>query len=418
MRLFRDPAAADHPQVRDPDFWRRDLRLGRYDEIRARLDDPSYRMRQVAAWFRTRRVLRYIADRIDIPSVAAVSDLQRALADCGDDLLPYLLVGAFAANKSEAAVLDAAAVALPLAVVEACKDGNGRSDRLLLLLHLVDVAPEALAHVRGLHAWHRHGAANLVLSRRPARREGRFIEFVVGAAMENAIASVTCPAGVPPVHFEMAMPRGDDGVLVFLRRNLRRGHTWSNDGKCITHGHDEESIVLHFLDDVRRVRVSAQTADLPRQLADAIATAWFGQTCTFVEDLAPTEPACLRRLVAALVSRRVRDLRLVELAVRNAPLQGAPDLIVRTRDEGADIADAVAHFERTMGPLFERLHDILLLRVVFEDRRVDLDLEAINGRSAVRFSDGRLDRHAAARFRACVEREFGIQVSTMEAPSE
>jgi hypothetical protein len=163
------------------------------------------------------------------------------------------------------------------------------------------------------------------------------------------------------------------------------------------------------------VRVSAKTVELPRKLAEAIATAWFQEECTYVDDLAPAEPASLRRMLAALVTRQVDGLRLVELAVRGAPLKGAPDLVLRASSLDDDIAEAVHDFEARVGPLLDRLDDVVHLKVLFGGRRIEVDFPHVGGRPVARFADGRLDRHAAEAFRAFVEREFGLPLHSMES---
>lgn len=399
----------------DAAFWLQDLRLGRYREIVTHLADRDYRVRRIASLFRTRRVLEYVAGQLGVQPGVPVAELQERIADHEELLLPYLLVGAFSPHKAAAAVIDAAEAALTPEALQACRDARGEYDRLLLLLHLVDHRPDALAHVRGLHVWHRHGAVDLVLAGAAPHVTTPLLEMLTADRVERAIADVPRPTGVPPIRFEMTIPRGDGEALLLLRRNLRRAHNWSDDGTQIHHGHDEEVMVLHFIDGGARVRVSAQTSGLPRRLAEAIVSAWTGTRCAYVDDLVPAEPASLQRMLAALLSRQVDELRLVELAVREAPLDGAPELILRTSTPEGDITGAIAHFERQVGPLLDRLADIVHLRVVFRGRRVEVCFPVVGGRPVARFADGRLDRHAAEAFRAFVGREFGLPLHSMES---
>ena len=183
-----------------------------------------------------------------------------------------------------------------------------------------------------------------------------------------------------------------------------------DDGTEIAHGHNEELIMLQFLDEGRRVRLAAVTARLPRQLADAIATAWLGEHCQYVEDLSPAHPAAVRRMVTALLGREVDQVRLVELAVRNAPLAGAPELVLRAPDGDRDIAEAVGQFEATAGPLLDRLDDVLYVKVAYGDRRVVLDFLGKGGAPVVRFSDGRMPKRDAQAFRKLVATQFGVPV--------
>lgn len=407
--------ASDRRLLDDPDFWLQHLRLGRYAELRRHIDDRAYRLDRVTAWFRTRRQLAYVARCLGLSTEGTVRELQERIADVGAPLLPFLGVAAFAPHKAPAAIVDAARTSLPEEDVAACASLTGEHDRLLLLLRLLEVQPDALPHVRGLHAWHRSGGAALTLRGRVPHRRSGFADFLTAENVHEAIRAVPLPRGVPGVRFEMAIPRPDGDVIAVLSRNLRRAHHWTDDGRRLMHGHDEELIVLHFLDGGRRVRVSARTPDLPRSLAGAIASAWFGEECAYVDDLAPAEPASLRRMVAALLTRQVWGLRLVELAVRNTPLAGSPDLVLRASGDDDDIAAAVHDFEARVGPLLDRLDDVVHIKVLFEGRRVEVDFPRIGERPVARFADGRLNRHAADAFRAFVEAEFGLPLHSMEA---
>ena len=377
------PRPGDRGPIDNPDFWLQDLRLGRYAELLRNIDDPAYRAERVASWFRNKRILTYVAERLGLPTDGSVNDLRARLVGAGRDLLPYLAVAAFAPHKLPVAILDA--------------------------------QPQALAHVRGLHTWHRNGGVALTLSGRQPHRKSGFLDFLDRDNVERAVAGVVLPRGVPGVRYEMTIPRPAGEVILVLSRNLRRAHHWSDDGRKLTHGHDEELIVLHFADQGRRVRVSAKTSDLPHRLAEAVASAWFQEECTYVDDLAPAEPASLRRMVEALVTGQVQGLRLVELAVRSAPLAGSPELVLRAPALNGDVSEAIHDFEQRVGPLLDRLDDVDHLKVMFGGRRVEVDFPHIGGRPVVRFADGRLDRHAAEAFRAFVGREFGLPLQTMEA---
>ena len=414
MALSSGSPAAVLPLADDPRFWLQDLRLGRYAELFRNVEDHAYCAARVRTWFKSRRVLRHVAERLGLPASGTVADLQRRVARAGRGLLPFLAVAAYTARKRPVAVLDVARAVLPPDVLDAARDRRGAYDRLLLLLHLLEHRPEALAHVRGLQAWHKQSGAHLRLEPRPSHRPG--IEgFLTRANIEQAMEPVPLPRGVPGVRHEMTIPREGDGVIVVLSRNLRRAHTWTDDGATVQHGHDEELIVLHFTDGGRHVRVSGKTATLPRALAEAIASAWFGWQVTYIDDLSPTEPASLDRLFAALLFGEVQGVRLVEVAVRFSPLVGSPQLVLRTESPDGDISAAVHEFEQKVGPLLDRLEDVLHIKLCFRAETIKIDFRVVEGRPIARFADRGLDRHMARAFRDFLAAEFGLPLHTMEA---
>lgn len=392
----------------DAHFWLQDLRLGRYAEVVRHLGDPDYRAERVAALLPTARALRVTATLLGLPTDGASAALRARLVEAGVRVGPFLLAADFSRRKDTAAVLEVAEATLPAEAVAGCRDRLGRPDRLALVLHLVHVAPAALLHVRGLDAWLRHEQEAFVLEEPVEPPAGELLDWLTPERVEETLAPVPRPAGVPPVRFEFAVARPDDGVLLGLRRNLRRAHLWSDDGVEIAHGHDEELIFLQFLDRGRRLRLVSATPALPRRLADALASAWFGRPCRYVEDLLSAHPAAVRRLVSAAVRGRAQGLRLIEVVVRRAPLAGQPGLSLRAQQADHDIAPALAQFEAHIGPVVSDPDRMQLLRLAFGDREVVVAYPGDGAPPSVRFSDRRLPLRDAEAFRALVAAQFGL----------
>ena len=261
--------------------------------------------------------------------------------------------------------------------------------------------------LRGLFTY-RHGADAFVLEQRVPMPEGRLGDFLTAANVEAAVADVPRPTGVPPIRFEMAVTRPNGDVLLCLRRNLKRAHLWDDDGAQIAHGHDEELILLHFLDGGRRLRLANARSRLARHLADAVASAWFGRPCRYVQDLLSAHPAAVRRMVAALVEGSAPGLRLVQLEIRDAPLAGKPDLVFRATSDNPDLRPAITHFEATTGPILNEPCRIRSATLAFGNREVAIEFPPEHGEPLVRFTDGRLPRRDAQAFRALVAAHFGL----------
>lgn len=183
---------------------------------------------------------------------------------------------------------------------------------------------------------------------------------------------------------------------------------WSDDGVEIAHGHDEELIFLQFQDRGRRLRLVSATPALPRRIADALASAWFGRPCRYAEDLLSAHPAVVKRMVGALVAGTAPGLRLVQIDVREAPLAGQPDLILRASGRHPDLRPAIESFEATAGSLLEEPCRIRTVTLSFGSREVLIEFPPENGPPLVRFSDGRLPRSDAEAFRALVAAHFGL----------
>jgi hypothetical protein len=404
MHLHDNPSLPVH----DPGFWLRDLRLGRYTELVRHLDDDAYRAARIASLLPRRRALACVADCLDLPTDGTMAVLRGRLHGAGPAIAPYLLAADFSRRKHAEAVAEVAQAELPADLLQSCLDTRGRLHRLVAVLRLTQLAPEALVRVRGLDAWMRRRAHRRVLVTPGAASAEPLAAKLTPAWVEAAVAGVVRPRGVPPVRFEMVVPRSGGDVLLCLRRNRRRAHLWSDDGADIAHGHDAEQVLLHFTAGGRMVGLSTDASRLAERLADALATAWLGRSAHYATDLLEAHPAAVRRMVDALVGGAVPGLRLVALEVWRSPLEGQPSLTLRAHDDQPDLGPAIAHFTATTGPLVDLPERIRSAEIAFGDRKVRVVFPRHGGRPAVQFCDGRLPRRDAAAFRALVGAHFGL----------
>ncbi len=408
MHSLTPPSQRALTLAHDPDFWLRDLRLGRYAELARNLADDGYRAARIAALLPTKRALVCVAECLGLSPDGTVARLQARLLGAGAAVAPYLLAADFHRRKHADAVEEVARAALPGVVFQGCLGSGGRVDRLVAVIRLAQVAPAALVQVRGLDAWMRRRSQRRVLVSQGALPHEPLAARLTAEWVEAAIARVPRPPGVPPVRFEVVVPRAGGDVLLCLRRNLKRAHLWSDDGADIAHGHDAEQVLLHFTAGGRMVGLSADATRLTERLADAIAAAWLGRPAHYAPDLLEAHPAAVRRMVDALVGGVVPGLRLVGLELWRCPLEGQPALTLRARDDQPDLGPAIAHFEATTGPLVDHPERVRSAEIAFGDRRVRVAFPRHDGLPAVQFCDGGLPRRDAAAFRSVVASHFRL----------
>ncbi len=397
----------------DENYWRQDLRLGQYDDVRALLDDDPERLTEVRSAFTGKRVLRILTEALGVPDRGPIKSLQERVSAHAVDAVHFLLVARFAPYKMSAAVSDIAEATLDASALDACRLDEERYDRLALLLHLYLHDPQTLVRVRGLNAWHRKGAAPMVLAERPGAAAEPLAGFLTEARVTGALNGASLGPGADGLVFEMVVPRRGGGHLLFLRRNLRPTYNWSRDGRRIHHGHEEELIILHFHDGGHRVRISSTSSDLPRRIADRLATVYFGQECHYVDDRPAVERSQVENLLAAITDPEDGRLPIVELLVENCPLAGRKRLMLSEDDKG-DIIEAIDDFEARVGPLLDNIDDIARLKVRFNGNRISLFFPKKNGVRVVEYGDGRLDNNKCEAFVAFMLDEFGIEVRSTE----
>jgi hypothetical protein len=397
----------------DDVYWSRDLRLGRYEEHLALLEDHNTRLAWVGKAFKNKRVLGILTDALGVSGKGSVKQLQRRVSLHAAEAVRFMLVASFAAYKVPAAISDIAHAMLAPAELEVSRLDSERYDRLALLLHLYLRDPQALVRVRGLNSWHRKGAAPMVLAEEPPRPREPLEDFLTEQRVTAALAGLQLGAGAPPVVYEMVVPRDDESHLLFLRRGHRPSHNWSHDGQRIHHGLEEELIILRFHDHGRKVLITSTTSELPRRIADRLASVYFGASCRYQDDQPEVERRQVENLLATITDPDDGRLPIVELLVDNCPLAGRKKLMISDDGDG-DIIEAIDDFEARVGGLLDNIDDIARVKVRFEGHRVSLFFPKKDGVRSVEYGDGRLDCNKCSAFEAFMHSDFGFKVRSTE----
>jgi hypothetical protein len=289
--------------------------------------------------------------------------------------------------------------------------GKHEIDRVLALIAIAERNPDALPWVRGLHHWQTKGMARLALGSR-VDRVGSVQGALGRAQVQAAIAEVQGRSG-PRAQFEMVVPMADGSHLLVLRRNHRPNHNWDDGCVRIHHGHDEELIVLHVAEDGRSVGVSGTTVELPRRLTEAVAATWFGEPVRFADVVETSQPASVKRMLAALETGQVPELTLTEIGTRNTPFRGCPEITLKASSQ--DLRPALEDFAALGRPLAATPEDVLFVRVKFGARSVLIDFPKRGDDVIVRFADSRLDKDEARALQELLDRHFAIKPVSSEA---
>lgn len=402
----------------DRDFWERDLLRGTY---RQRMDletDPDALLRAIQERFKSRTAVTFIAKCVGADSSGTVADIQEELANHGRAIVHFLLVDDFAQYKMSTAVSDIAEVYLDADELDECKKGNDQYDRQLLLMRLYLRAPHALLYVQGLNDWHRKGAAPMVLAEEARAPATPLATFLVAANIVPVLADLSrTHAAHPHLHYVMTVPRQSDGQIVFLRRNLRPDHVWTEDGTDVLHGQKSEWIILHFRDGAGALKVCSQTSEIPREVANRIATAYFGQEVRYVDDHQAAPEAAIENFLAAITDPDDGRLPILELVATNSPLTGSHKIMI-TNDGDRDIIDGIDDFEQRVGPILDDLDNIARIKVAFSNgkqaNRLSMFFARKNGIRVVQYDDGRVDNNRCAAFERFMKDEFGINIRSTE----
>jgi hypothetical protein len=180
-------------------------------------------------------------------------------------------------------------------------------------------------------------------------------------------------------------------------------------------GDEVETVVLRFRDRLRSMEEHSNK-HVGASIATNIASHLLEAKVEYIDDTSRTAQPAVARLLNALLGEEDDRLRLVEIYLRQSPLEGSPILIVRC-DKRASLAPAVASLDEKQVSLLDELEDVEYVglafdRLVGERRRpyiFKLRFEPIAGRYFVRYSCGRLPGYLRSQFERYLGENYDVK---------
>ena len=155
------------------------------------------------------------------------------------------------------------------------------------------------------------------------------------------------------------------------------------------------------------------------EIANRIASAFYGETCEYENITEETFAAQLVRFLRLLVADQAHDLRLVQLRVDPSPLKGALVLDLSDPDNGS-IGPAINQLEEAFGWNLDEVDRVPRLKVFFNKKRVGLEIEALGAgagedrRYVVRYRDQTLSLAERPMFEHLMQHDHGIKIVSTE----
>lgn len=350
---------------------------------------------------------------LGLPSADSTRQRKHDLRDRAAALQRFVPVSRFARSKSRVAVIDYAETVLPPAVMDQCRDGNGEFDVPAVLFALFDHDWNDLPAVFHLDKIHKSGFARMILENPPKRPGKEFGTFLDTAGLSAHLARFDrTKSDGRASQLKNIIPRGGRH-LVFVRRAERRDMLLQS--TTVVHGFAPEWIILDFQDGATRVNISSKSVSVPLEIANHIASAYFGKEVEYVNDRECSYTKQIQRLLGLLADDRAEELTLVEIAVDNGPLDGAPKIVL-SRSEGS-IAGSIRHFGKAVGGILDDVGQIDRIKVAYQDKRVTLKFEPDEENEdefVVRYSDHTLNENERRRFETFMSEAHGITILSTE----
>jgi len=394
------------------EFWENDLEMA-LEHVLVRSSQDGF----IDEWIgrRTGRQISVLCENIGVDGTGSVRRKKDALRSFGNSaLIPYLLVDQFAKYKSKVATVDFATGVLTEEVLEICRINEEDFDKTALLFSIYHRQSSYLRLVFHLDKIHKTGFARMILKGKARRPKETFQEFLKPKTVKSILASFDKAKGDGRISEFKDVVVYDNHYLVFIRRAERPDLILRASG--VVHGYRPEWIILDFADGAKRVNISSVSVSVPLEIANRLASGYFGKSCEYENESQVTYAKQLERFIGKIKDGETAELPLVEVVVSNSPLDGSPKMKITDPDSNP-IGNAIRHFEKAVGGILSDIENIESIKVHYKKKRISLIFEKVedaNGEYVVRYSDHRLNALERRPFEDYLRKIHGIPVLSTE----
>jgi hypothetical protein len=409
MRMFEDePQGPSGPPT---DFWEHRLEL----PVKRILEDAAEPV-FMEEWIKRRkpRQVAMLRRLLGLPVDARLRERKAELQERRDGLIRFVPAAEFAARRSMHAALDVAVGCLDQADVAIALEAAGRYDTSALVFAILDRSWPDLEKIFHLDKLHKVGFERMRLPRPPRRPARRLKEFLTSGELLAVLRRFDADQRDRHTsELQQVIELQDDAQVVFIRRPHQHSYVLAQNQ--VVHGFTPDPIVLDFRDEAARLNVASHNHTASYEIANRIATAFYGQPCKYESISEESFAAQISRFLERLRKGEVRDLRLVEFRVQGSPLYGAPDLNLSNK-ENLSLGRALEELEQALRWTIDDLDRIPGFKVLFSDKRVSMEIEPLENASAeerkyaLRYRDQSLSLGERQAFEDLIERDHGIKV--------
>jgi hypothetical protein len=274
-----------------------------------------------------------------------------------------------------------------------------------------------LENVFLLDKLHKVGFARMQLPKPPRRPERKFKDFLKSGELLSLLRHYDSGQNDRHRSELQKIIELPGSQVVFIRRPHHQSLVLTEER--VVHGFTADQIVLDFRDEAARLNVASHGHAASYDIANRIASAFYGHSCEYENITEETYPAQMSRFLRLVRGIEKDDFCLIEMLVESSPLTGAPDLLLKS-DEDLSIGAALAQLERALGWTIDDLDRITRFKILFAGKRLALVLERAEGagvpdkKYVLRYRDQTLSLGERKMFEERMEQEHGIKVVSTE----
>jgi hypothetical protein len=351
------------------DFWENELEIG-VDGVARSAADSEFMEEWIGK--RAGRQVEILRRNFGMNGSSSVREKKKDLRGSNGELLPYLLVQEFSLRKSKLATVEWATSILPSDVMEMCRKDEDDFDTLAICFALYAVEPSQLRCILHLDKLYKRGAARMVMKQNRRRPDHPLDEFLQPDAVAPILEGFDKSKGDGRTGELMNIMPHDGHHLVFVRRCFRPSFLLR--AGEVVHGHEPEWIVLEFFDGAKRVNICSTSVSESLEIANRIASAYYGAECEYENECEITYANQIVRLLGELRDQNIDEIVWVELTTNSSPLVGEIPMMLADR-HFSSIGPSVIDFETKVGPLIDVVDRFESIKVIYRKKRVKLIFE-------------------------------------------
>ena len=408
------PPEASSPGLPPIDFWEDRL------EIRA---DPiaAYRSQsEIELWLnnRARTEVAVLRALVGLPTDAKRRERRADLARYADELLRFVPVSVFGLYKSTLATVEVAEDCVSEQLRALAMNSDGTYDKSALLFAIYDHSLDKLEKVFFLDKLHRVGLARMKLRRTPRPPKRTLMEFLASEDLKKLLERFDRERRDRRRSQLRGAFERDGGCLVYIRRPHKEARLLIGDR--LRHGHRADWIVLEFRGGGRFLNVASHGKKASFEIADRIASAFYGQPCEYINVEEVVYSAQLKAFLEQLAKGEAQELIMVAFGFREPLLPGLA--VLEGSNPGSDsVGPAILELQRLLNvPLLDGDH-LQHLKIVYREKRVPLRVDRLEGpghdkgrRYVLRYRDQGLNLVERAKFEKLIEHNHGFKIVSTE----
>ena len=408
------PPEASSPGLPPIDFWEDRL------EIRA---DPiaAYRSQsEIERWLdnRARTEVAVLRALVGLPTDAKRRERRADLVGYVDELRRFVPVSVFGLYKSTLAIIEVAEDCVSEQLRALAVKSDGAYDASALLFAISDHSLERLEKIFFLDKLHRVGLARMKLRRSPRRPKQTLMEFLGSEELKRLLELFDRERRDRRRSQLRGAFEREGGCLVYIRRPHKEARLLIGDR--LRHGHRADWIVLEFRGGGRFLNVASHGKKASFEIADRIASAFYGQPCEYINVEEVVYSAQLKAFLEQLAKGEAQELIMVAFGFREPLLPGLA--VLEGSNPGSDsVGPAILELQRLLNaPLLDGDH-LQHLKIVYREKRVPLRIDRLEGpepdkgrRYVLRYRDQGLNLVERAKFEKLIEHNHGFKIVSTE----